>query len=54
MPLKSGKSKKAISANISELSHSTTKAGKKRNAQPNAHAINVAIAMRKAGYKRKG
>jgi hypothetical protein len=46
--LKVGKSRGAISANIKELTHSTTKAGKARNARPNAHAVNVAIAMRQA------
>lgn len=54
MPLRKGRSKAAISANIHELSHSHTKAGKARNAQPNAHAINVAIALKAAHYKRKG
>lgn len=53
MPLKRGKSRAVISSNIRELEHSQTKAGRKRNAQPNAHAINVAIAMRKAGKRRK-
>lgn len=54
MPLRKGKSRAAISANIHELSHSHTAAGRKRNAQPNAHAINVAIALKAAHYKRKG
>lgn len=53
MPLKSGRSRAAIGGNIRELSTSRTKAGKTRNAQPNAHAINVAIAMRKAYGKSK-
>jgi len=48
MPLQKGRSKAAISANIRELSHSQTAAGKKRNAGPNAHARNVAIAMKTA------
>lgn len=48
MPLKPGRSRSAISSNIRELSHSQTKAGKARNAGPNAHARNVAIAMRQA------
>jgi hypothetical protein len=43
MPLKSGSSQKTISANIRELEHSQTTAGKKRT-----HAQNVAIAMHKA------
>ena len=46
MPLKAGK--KNIGANIKDLTKSRTKAGKARNAKPNSHAINVAIAMRKA------
>jgi hypothetical protein len=49
MPLKPGSSAKTISANIHELSHSRTKAGRKRT-----HAQNVAIALKKAHYKRKG
>lgn len=48
MPLKSGKSRKAISANIRELEHSETKAGKKRT-----HKQNVAIAMKKAGKSKR-
>lgn len=48
MPLKRGKSQKAISANIRELEHSTTKAGKQRS-----HAQNVAIAMRAAGKSKR-
>lgn len=47
--LKSGRSRKVITANIDELSHSQTKAGKART-----HAQNVAIALKKAHYKRKG
>jgi len=54
MPLRKGRSQAAISANIKELSHSRTKAGRSRNARANAHAINVAIALRKAGVPRKG
>ena len=45
--------KKNIGRNIKELSHSQTKAGKARNARPNAHAINVAIALRAAYGKGK-
>jgi hypothetical protein len=48
MPLKPGRSEKAISANIKELSHSTTKAGLARNANPSGHAMAVAIAMKQA------
>ncbi len=43
MPLKRGKSQAVISANIRELEHSQTKAGKGRS-----HAQNVAIAMKTA------
>lgn len=43
MPLKSGKSQKVISQNISELEASKTAAGKKRT-----HKQNVAIALNKA------
>jgi hypothetical protein len=46
MPLKAGK--KNIGANIRELSHSQTKAGKKRSSNPSSHKMNVAIAMKKA------
>lgn len=49
MPLKRGRSQKVIGSNIHELEHSKTKAGQKRT-----HAQNVAIALKKAGYKRKG
>lgn len=49
MPLKKGKSRAVISANIHELSHSQTKAGKNRT-----HAQNVAIALKEAHYKPKG
>jgi hypothetical protein len=49
MPLKPGKSRKVISENIQELSHSQTKAGKSRT-----HAQNVAAALKKAGYVPKG
>jgi len=54
MPLKPGRSRQAISANIHELSHSRTKAGKRRNASPTAHAQNVAIAIREAYGPKKG
>ena len=43
MPLKKGKSKPVVSANISEL----IKSGR-------PHAVAVAIAMRKAGRAKKG
>lgn len=43
MPLKKGKSRATISANIRELSNSKTKAGLGRT-----HAQNVAIAMKQA------
>lgn len=43
MPLRRGKSRAVISANIRELEHSKTKAGRKRT-----HAQNVAIAMKQA------
>jgi len=42
-PLPRGASQKTISANIRELEHSQTKAGKART-----HAQNVAIALEKA------
>lgn len=48
MPLKRGKSQKTISANIRELEHSRTKAGRGRS-----HKQNIAIAMRLAGKKRR-
>lgn len=48
MPLKKGKSQKVISANISELSRSTTKAGRKRT-----HKQNIAIALSEARKPRK-
>jgi len=51
MPLIKGKSQKTISANISELSRSKTKAGKKRT-----NKQNIAIALdlaRKSGAKPK-
>lgn len=43
MPLKKGKSQKTISANISELERSKTKAGKKRTRKQN-----IAIALSEA------
>lgn len=46
-PLRKGKSRKAISANIRELEHSQTKAGKQRT-----HKQNIAIALKKAGKSR--
>ena len=49
MPLKKGSSRATIAANIHELSHSQTKAGKGRS-----HAQNVAIALHEAHYKAKG
>jgi hypothetical protein len=48
MPLKSGRSQKAISSNIKELSRSTTKAGRQRS-----HKQNVAIAMKEAGRSKR-
>jgi hypothetical protein len=48
MPLKSGSSNKTISANIHELEHSKTKAGKKRT-----HEQNIVIAMQKAHGKKE-
>jgi hypothetical protein len=48
MPLKRGTSQKTISANIKELSHSQTKAGKGRT-----HAQNVAIAMKQADKSKR-
>lgn len=53
MPLKPGKSRAAISSNIRELSHSQTKAGKARNSGANAHARNVAIALKMADKSTK-
>ena len=49
MPLKKGRSRATIAANIHELSTSQTKAGKART-----HEQNVAIALKTAHYKRKG
>lgn len=47
MPLKRGKSQKTISSNISELSRSKTKAGKKRTRKQN---IRIALdEARKSG-----
>jgi len=48
MPLKKGRSRKTISANIRELEHSRTKAGRGRT-----HAQNIAIALKMAGKSRK-
>jgi len=48
MPLKKGSSQKTISANISELERSTTKAGRKRT-----HKQNIAIALSEARKPRK-
>lgn len=48
MPLKKGKSRKTISANIRELEHSKTKRGRKRS-----HKQNVAIAMSLARKSRR-
>lgn len=53
MPLRPGRSRKVIAANIRDLEHSQSAAGRKRNAQPNAHKINIAIAMREARRKKK-
>lgn len=53
MPLKRGKSPTTISRNIHELTTSRTKAGKARTAKPNAHAVNVAIAMGEAYDQKK-
>jgi hypothetical protein len=49
MPLKKGSSRATIVANIHELSHSQTKAGKQRT-----HAQNVAAALNMAHHKPKG
>jgi hypothetical protein len=51
MPLEHGGKSKAskqaaVGANIRELTHSQTAAGKTRAAGPNAHARDVAIAMK--------
>lgn len=48
MPLKRGRSQKVISANIRELEHSRTKAGRART-----HKQNVAIAMKEARQSRR-
>ncbi len=48
MPLKKGRSQKIISANISELERSTTKAGRKRTRKQN-----IAIALSEARKPRK-
>jgi hypothetical protein len=48
MPLKRGSSRKVIAANIRELEHSRTKAGKQRS-----HKQNVAIAMSMARKSRR-
>jgi len=49
MPLKKGKSKKTISANISELSRSKTKAGKNRTQKQN---IKISLELaRESGAK---
>ena len=50
MPLKRGKSQKTISANISELSRSTTKAGRKRSQKQN---IAIALSEARKSPKRK-
>jgi len=59
MPLdKGGKSaaskRAAVGRDIKELSHSQTAAGKARNAAPNAHERNVAIAMKTVYGPKKG
>ena len=48
MPLKKGSSQKIISANISELERSKTKAGKKRTRKQN-----IRIALELAGKSKK-
>lgn len=48
MPLRKGRSRAVISANIRELEHSQTKAGRKRT-----HQQNIAIAMKQAGRSRR-
>lgn len=57
MPLKTGKSKKAISENISELMHSYDATGKIGNSRPPSRAAAqkqaIAIAMSKAGKSKK-
>ena len=50
MPLKRGKSQKTISANISELSRSTTKAGRKRTNKQN---VAIALDLARKPKKRK-
>lgn len=58
MPLKSGKSKKVISENISETMRSYKKKGKIGASRPKTKAAAqkqaVAIALRKAGVPKKG
>ena len=57
MPLKSGKSQKAISGNISEMMGKYEKSGKIGESKPKskkkAQQQAVAIALSKAGKKRK-
>jgi hypothetical protein len=57
MPLKSGKSKKVISENISETMRSYKKKGKIGTSRPKSKAAAqkqaVAIALRKAGVPKK-
>lgn len=57
MPLKSGKSKKVISENISETMRSYKKKGKIGTSRPKTKAAAqkqaVAIALRKAGVPKK-
>jgi len=53
MPLKKGKSQKTISANISELSRSKTKAGKKRTQKQNI-AIALDLARKSGGKAKRG
>ena len=48
MPLRKGRSRTVMAANLHELEHSRTKAGRRRT-----HAQNIAIMLRQAGMSKR-